>query len=395
MKTLKDTLTSEESNILLKLNELSGMVSETGEKIASGLNEFSDIAADIFKKYLEQSGVKPGTTDESVDLFKFVILSGTKAVSDSLYAGLKSGEGVLFNGLLAAGGAEILDSMLEFRKSVDKNFPGMADTILDASAFVLTSLVAVYAPGVAIVLKATGILDKAKDFLSAETLEQTASKLNEKLQQVEEDKKLDSIYKNADKLYALSEQTSLSIRAMCNFAAAPEQIEKISRLGGLSDKSRQFMTELGKTAELLPISRDEARTRMTHLHSQLEELIDKHGLPQEVADKLRKNLETAVISGTKTLEEASGSKSLFQKMYLAQETANNLNSIFDGVNNTNISRLKAEFNNTVKDNIQGDAIKLFQEAKKHPVLARELGHDFKTELAMSRLTPSGSGRGIS
>jgi soluble cytochrome b562 len=380
-------------SIIANLNSEASVIAT---KIASNLKDFSSVAGVILEEHLTAQGLVELAADGTVDIFSSLVVGSAKLVSDSLYSGLKSGDGVLFNGLLAMGAVDMIDSMLEYRKAIDEKYPDLVDTILDASSFVLTTAAAIYAPGIAMVLKGTGVLDKIKDFISVETLESTSYLMHQKLDKIAEDKKLETIYNNADKIYDLAEITGANARGLCSISIEAEKIDNLIKLAEGSEKNKKFIKDMAEITELFPVTKEEVRKKLHFLEEDMVKLIDNSGVPKKDAELLKKDLAASMSAATKSLENLTKAATPFEKMVCAQEAAKNLEKLFDKApKNKEINALKEGFNKLVKENIQGESAKLFNEAKKNPTIAKELGHSHKIDIVFEKLNAANMATNVS
>jgi soluble cytochrome b562 len=153
---------------------------------------------------------------------------------------------------------------------------------------------------------------------------------------------------------------------------------------------------MAEITELFPVTKEEVRKKLHFLEEDMVKLIDNSGVPKKDAELLKKDLAASMSAATKSLENLTKAATPFEKMVCAQEAAKNLEKLFDKApKNKEINALKEGFNKLVKENIQGESAKLFNEAKKNPTIAKELGHSHKIDIVFEKLNAANMATNVS
>ena len=178
------------------------------------------------------SGLKDlDLTDKDKDIvnsiFKQTVLVGVNVASKKLLEPLAESKGFLYNEILSEQTVEVLESALEFKKLIDKIYPGLSDKIISTAIMAVTTLASAYAPPVGLALKTTGILSKAAEYIKTDNLEKTVEKMQTDLGKIRETKQLAEAQELGTKLSKLSEVLGVSSESLQKSGINLENIEAV------------------------------------------------------------------------------------------------------------------------------------------------------------------------
>ena len=154
LKKSLSSLNSQELSSLFEFANLELTAKEIAKAFTTDLTNFSNIIAPLIKD-LNLSAAESSLLDNI--LKKTLVLAINKA-SSNLYNDLKKGEGLLYTTIVSENTLTVLEGILDFKKALDKNFPGLSDTLISTASPALLALVSAYSPPLGLALKATGIL---------------------------------------------------------------------------------------------------------------------------------------------------------------------------------------------------------------------------------------------
>jgi hypothetical protein len=136
-----------------------------------GLEYFSTSALEAFNRIFRANVMPEDVKKLAGDIFKDAVLSPLQKIFGKKYEDLKQGKGSAFNIAAKFSSEAILERMLAFREKLDQVGLGkFLDLALTAAIASILGCITFYCPPLAIVVAASGILDKMKDFVKADSL---------------------------------------------------------------------------------------------------------------------------------------------------------------------------------------------------------------------------------
>jgi len=374
-----------------------------GEKFVKDLNFFSQMVFDPFGTSLEYFPLMKEvleSKDTIMNIFTLKILQTAKKIAKNLELGLANKKGILFNGLLTSSVIKILESIIDFEKTIDKLFPGSSKKIINAFGNALIGLVGIHTPAVAIVIKASGAIDKVSNFLSAENLTKKVSDLKKIIHEVEQNEKLQNTYEAGIQIASIAEITGVSPLSLSNLGLNSESLSKITNLLE-KDKDEEsvkvFIQNIVATSELIPNNEKDLTKKLDSLKDSLMDIIKEQNLPEIVyksfESKVNDSFKDIAIDAVTIL---SSDKSFFEKLICLQEVGSKVIEStkefkYDLYILPNAASIESNINekimNLIKATINLGAAELLHQASKSPIIAKELGMNVQTKIFLERLVP--------
>lgn len=380
----------------------------------AGLNGKSTEIASGFAKSLETgapgwlqsfvtniSPLPKDTQKKATEIFDETLLKSVNQITNNLYKGIKEGEGLIFNAMLSDNTVSAMESILNFKKQIDKDFPGLSDTILSAASMTITGIVCAYAPAAGVILKTTGILEKATDFLKTENLEATVDKLKAGIAEIERDKELAKLQATGIKLSELSEQTHVPTNKLQKIGLNLETLKMIGSEIIKTPSAKEFIGKLGNYAdEIFPSSKEDIEKTLGQVKQATLDSLKEHNVSPETIKKIEKELDNKFEKAAEMMETALDPKATFFDKVAAQQDAARM--IIDSTKdikgllgqtpdkNDILKDVSSKIQDTVKEKMQGGKIvELEAEMKKLPLTSQKsvkeaLGSNFTNQVAIQR-----------
>ena len=130
--------------------------------------------------------------------------------AESVSEKLEKAEGPVYSLLLSETVIDVMGSILDFKKKIDKAFPGLSDKIIAAAVPIIVSAISTYSPPLGLLLKSTPLLERTSKFLKTENLEKNIDKMRADLVKIKKDKQLANLQETGVKLAELAEQVAIS-----------------------------------------------------------------------------------------------------------------------------------------------------------------------------------------
>ncbi|WP_316355116.1 hypothetical protein [Candidatus Trichorickettsia mobilis] len=278
----KDTkdLTVAEVGSLYDLKILDGQATDMAIKLVTNLD---NIKKDGFEDFAEKLSTESQEVQEGAKkIYHSTITASINSASDDLNKGIKEKKGLLFNGTLVSSAAKVLGATLEFEKQIDEIFPGVSQKIIKAAGNALVGLVSTYFPVVGLVLKAVGIVDKISNFLACDNLEKTVASLQQRVNEIEQNKKLEPIYNAAKEVNELSNTASIPIKSVLNLGLSAEACSTVSVAVKQNENDKKFVQDIAQIAEKMPSNKKETQEMLGSLKTGLYTTLDKYNLPNDL-----------------------------------------------------------------------------------------------------------------
>ncbi len=366
---LKQDINSLPLFALHQLYEISGLEAHAKEmckSYASDLSKYAIIAFETLQTGLKELNLSDDDKKVVNNIYKQTILVAVTKASKKLLDPLKEGKGYLYNKILSEQTVDILDSILEFKKSIDQYFPGLSDKIIAAAIPAITALVSTYAPPVGLALKTTGILDKAAEYIKTDKLEETIEKMRSDLGILEEDKQLAKAQKLGTELVKLSESVGISATSLQKAGITLKNIEEVSKEVSKHKEAAEFLQEVCKyTEKHVPDSISQIEELFEGIKQAAIKDLQSKGAPEALIVEFEKVYEEAAILAELKMEESLKSNaSAFDKITAIQQAADIMDKSQDKVTKTlsqkypdnkeAISAAVNIVNKEVKKEIRGD-----------------------------------------
>lgn len=299
--------------------EVPSLLTTMSESLAYGLDLFGSKIQEQDKGSVQQ-------------IFSDTVMRNIAGIPNALYSNMKEGKGILFNGMMHEQVVDVLDSILEFKKSIDSIYPGLSDILVSAAAAGITAGVTAISPSAAVALKASGVIDIAADFLKTENLQNTVTKLRDGLEAIQHDKELNAIKQKSDKTIEVSKQTGIASSVMNKIGLSTRALNAIA--DDLSKPAiRTFISDVATYAkEVLPISKDQISENVSAIKGQMLETMRKNGVPESAIKQLDKEIDTRFEKAEKLLRNSlDQNKNFFDKVTVQQEGGKMIMDIADGL----------------------------------------------------------------
>ncbi len=307
LNLLKKSLSSLSSQELGNLFEFANFeaaakaITESFTKdLTNYLTSFSSIIEPVIKE-LNLSNSEKSLLD---NIFKKTLIFAISRASSGLYTNFKEGEGLLYGAILSEKTVTTLEGILDFKKAIDKNFPGLSDVLISSAAPALLSLVSIYSPPLGLALKATGVLSKVTDFLKTDNLDKTITNMYHSLEKIKQDKTLSEIHETGTKLADIAKQIGVSplindleeIKSRIekfNFTleTASETVQEISK----NASSKKFLMVLADYAQTyIPSSSIEINAQLEGVKKATLSELEKNGVPKELIAEVSQVLDHSI-----------------------------------------------------------------------------------------------------
>ena len=381
---------------IIELHSLNNKATSIAKQFLEDLKFFSMMAFDPFAENLLEESFAENIThiqDTTKDVFKKTILKTVDRISNELGEELQKKEGVLFNGFLASASVQILETILEFEKTIDQLFPSASKKIINALGNGLAGHIGVYSPTVGILIKASGAINRLSDFLSCDNLTVTILNLKEKIYKVEQNKKLQKIYKTGTQLAELSKITGISSVSLSGLGLNAKSLAKIIDLCNKGDlDTKLFVKEATEIVGLMPKSKEEVNKIIDVFKDSLLTVVKE----QNLSDSAKQSLESKINNRLKDItlgynEILKSNKSFFARLscqgevngklmeYVA-EFKRDLGLATEGKSLE--SRIVDKATNLLPKNISLDSTELLKHASQSPIIAKELGLNIQTKILL-------------
>ncbi len=388
---------------LSQLHEISGLEASAKEMLgshASTLTKFSLTGLEMLNSGLKDLDLSDKDKDIVNSIFKQTVLVGVNVASKKLLEPLAESKGFLYNKILSEQTVEILESVLEFKKSIDKIYPGLSDKIISASIMAITALASAYAPPVGLALKTTGILSKAAEYIKTDNLEKTVEKMQTDLSKVRETKQLAEAQELGTKLSELSETLGVSAESLQKSGINLDNIEEVKEEVTKHQEAADFLVEVCKyTEKQVPNSAKEVEELFEKIKQEAVKDMQSKGASAELIADFEKTYKESSMHAEVEIESSlTKSAKAFDKVVALQKSAeimeksqkNILNTLSKKYPNerTAISSAVNVVDNNIKEKVRGDlkgiAIRMTKGSKAKNLVKKHLGAGMSSEIIIKR-----------
>lgn len=411
LNSLKKSLSSLSSQELGNLFEFANFEAAAKEIAASFTIDLTNFLTN-FSYIIEPVITELKLSDKEKSLLdnilkKTLVFAINKASSD-LYTDLKKGEGLLYSAILSEKTITILEGILDFKKAIDKNFPGLSDLIISKTSPAILGLVSIYSPPLGLALKTTGVLSKVSDFLKTENLSQTVNNMYHSLDKIQQDKTLSQVHETGSKFTEIAKQISSSTLSE-ELVSIRHRIEKFNLTLEAASETAQEISKNASSKKLLTIVADYAENHIPSSEREINEKLEivkkstldkleKNGVPKELIAEanliLDKNIELAKAEMIKCFNKESKIIDKVGYILIAADilskSENQLKEI--GEKNPSHSKafkectqnLKAEINNKIRGDVSKIAKEMTADSPAKDFAKKTLGVNLANEILIKR-----------
>ena len=400
---LKQDITTLSLTQLNQLREISGLENYAKKQLGSyagALTKFSLTGLEMLNSGLKQIDLSDKEQEIVNSIFKQTILVGVNTASAKLLEPLAESKGFLYNQILSEQTVEILESILEFKKSIDQIYPGLSDKIISASIMAITALASTYAPPVGIALKATGVLTKAAEYINTDNLEKTVKKMQTDLDKISETKQLAEAQELGIKLSKLSEILEVSEESLKKSGINLENIEDVTKEVTKHKEAADFLIEVCKyTEKQVPNSAQDVENLFETIKQEaINELQSKGASKELIADFKKIYTENAVHAEVEIESSLRKNAKAFDKVTAMQKSTEIMEKSQKKILNTLSTKYpdKKEviasavniIDNQIKEKVRGDlsgiAAKMSKDTKAKNLAKNHLGAGLASEITIKR-----------
>ena len=394
------TLSLAQLNQLREISELEKAAKKQLGSYASALTEFSLIGLKILNSRLDPLGLSDNELEIVNNIFKQTILVSVNAASRKLLEPLAESKGFLYNKILSEQTVGILESILEYKKSVDKIYPGLSDKIISASIMAITALASTYAPPVGLALKTTGLLTIAAGYIKTDNLEKTVEKMQADLDKISKTKQLADAQELGQKLSKLSETLGVSERSLQKSGINLGNIEIVTKEVTKYKEAADFLVEVCKyTEKQVPNSVQEVEKLFEEIKQAAIKDLQSKGSPKElIADFEEIYKKNAIRAEVEIESSLRKSAKAFDKVTAMQKSAEIMEKsqkkILDTLstkypdNKQAIASAVSIIDNKVKEKVRGDlsgiVAKMSKDTKAKHLAKTHLGAGLASEITIKR-----------
>lgn len=394
------TLSLTQLNQLLEISSLENSARKLLGNYASRLTNFSLTGLEMLNSGLKQLDLSDKEQEIVNNIFRQTIIVGVNATSTKLLEPLIKSEGFLYNKILSEQTVTILESTLEFKKSIDQIYPGLSDNIISASIMAMTALASAYAPPVGLTIKATGLLTLATEYLKTDNLEKTVKKMQTDLNKISETKYLAEAQELGIKLSKLSKILEVSEESLKKSGINLENIEAITKEVTKHKEAADFLAEVSKYIEkqipnsaqdvekLFEKIKQEAITDLKFQESSKELIADFEKIYTENAIHAEVEIESSLGKNANAFEKITAMQKSAEIMEKSQKKILNTLSAKYPDKKEAIARAINIIDNKIKQEVRGDlsgiAAKMNKDTKAKTLAKEHLGAGLASEITIKR-----------
>ncbi|MBA2628448.1 MAG: hypothetical protein H0U78_00210 [Rickettsiaceae bacterium] len=389
------SLSSQELSSLFEFANLELAAKGIAKAFTADLTNFSNIIEPIIKNL----NLSKGESSLLDNILKKTLVLAINQASSNLYNDLKKGQGLLYTAIVSENTLTVLEGILDFKKALDKNFPGLSDTLITKASPALLALVSAYSPCLGLALKATGILSKVSDFLKTENLDKTVTSMYLSLDKIKQDKALSQIHETGTKVADIAKQVDISPSIIEKFKLTLEDAADTAQEISKNASSKRLLTVVASYAEnYIPSSKKEINEKLDVVKMAALDKLKKNGVPPEiiaeVALSLDKNIEKAKSEMIKCLSKDSkiidkvgyvliASDILHKSEHQVQEIGKKNPSHSEAFNECT-KNLKMEVNNKVRGDTSKIAKEMTADSPAKDFAKKTLGANLANEILIKR-----------
>ncbi len=269
----------------------------------------------IFEQNLLEADLKEEEKRKTNEILRDTILMQVEKIAAKAIENIQKGEGVLYNMVLSERVIDILDIIQDFKKKLDKILPIPSDQILKLASPVLIAAVGTVAPGIAIGLKTSGIIEKAANFLDSKNLEKTMNKMKDDLAKIREDKKFDFV----GQTLALVNELDISSKTINAFGLNDDKLKNIVNQATKNPQIKEFMQEASKYAEkILPKNDKDIDENLNIVKKSVLEILKEKKISEEISKKVMQQMDKSCAEAKNMMKAATDPKLGFFDKIAAQ-----------------------------------------------------------------------------
>lgn len=402
----------EESNLvhLFDLTETYSTLSDQTKALPDKLNAVAITATGQFQDALNKTEIPEDVKDAAVGYFKMLIVPALTGCSKYIQSGFEKASGHLqdrmknagvYEKIVAVGVVDILNKTIEFRKKIDSQFPGWSDTIMAAAGAGLVSIIGVYSPATAQVIKSLKLVEGVQSFLKVENLEGVLKTINTKLEEINEDKILAEIHKTGEKTAELATICEASVGSVQKIGFDLSKLEKAIIQANSQPNTKEFIKYICTLTDQMPTTSDDLSKKFKDLENSITKLAAGN-LNAADMKKFEVVLKEKMLEAEKTYGKSfEKDKNVFEKIVYAQTCNQILNLTIsefkskmptDSQGRATTEVFAKEAKALIQQALPNLSQDISKQAKKAPVFAKELGLDLKMELKINNSAQQGATR---
>jgi hypothetical protein len=399
---LKKDLTSLNAQELNTLHEVS-ILETTAQSMSQQSSQIAPDFSESIKEKLDELKLTKAEKVEVDSIYKQTILVSMQRAAENVSQKLEKSKDTIHSFILSEKAVDIMDSILNFKKKIDKRFPGISDKIIAAAAPVIITAITNYLPPVGLALKSSGLLDRAVEFLKTENLEKTIDKMRANLVEINKDKQLAEMQETAVKISELAEQLEVSPNSLSKLGLSLKGVVETTQEVTNDDSSKKLLQDICKYAEKhLPNSEKQVEDNFEAIKNATIQNLKSSGASTDTLKEVSTILDNAIVQAKDEMQNALKPDSkIFDKITSVQQSADIMDKVANKVtaiivkNHPENSQLKEETSKTITKEtnkiIRGDVTKVARHltsnntAKK---FAQEtLGAGLANEMVLKRSLP--------
>lgn len=389
----QNSLSASQHETLTALENLNKEAPNIAKKLENDLRNFQASAREIFISQIPEDLMD--RKDELLGIFNQSLIERSTQEADEVKKALQKRESLLLGGLLTSYAVKALEEILEFEKKIDSAFPGASEKIMKAAGNALTALVAAHFPVIAMAMKASGIMEKAEDFLKIDNLEKNLKDLKSKIAAIEQDQKLENTYKNGAEVAQIAELSSIPAQSIASLGLETSSLKSVKSNLIADPKAASLLQEASRAAEMIPNTQKGLTDKLEAIKKDMSSSINNAGLPASAQQNVANKIEAQFKEVKKTIEPIlERGRKFFEKTEIQQKAANMIIKVAkDALEEFNKEPNKSKTNQEilqqvakiVKDSLQGQVTELMKQATKSPAVARELGLNNAVKASLDKM----------
>ncbi|NRB11338.1 MAG: hypothetical protein HRU35_07005 [Rickettsiaceae bacterium] len=344
-------------------------------------NNFQDGAANDLMFWVERFNMQTEQLANAKQvvpnkIFQNKLVLGTKKALSTVkneFSNSKKGQEISLIALKAT--SQILESILDFEKEMDKAFPGGSDIFVNFAGYAITGLLTYVAPMTTSVLKLTGTLDKLTDEFKKDNLDKNIKSIKAKIAKLEGNELLASQYEEAKAQAEIQKATKQpvsviqqlgfeNVKDLQKFTKEPKEVIRVVSVAA-SYAKKTFKKTREEIAANIDLVKKEIKT-------ELAEIENENNALDKPLSTVNKELDNIMLEANELLND-SLSKNFFDRVQdqqqIAEDILKKVNNAIDKsfsqheLNKNTIDKIKNNVKKIVNEKISGDVEKLVSSLK--------------------------------
>ena len=399
---LKKDLTSLNAQELDTLHEVS-ILEITAQNMSQQSSQIAPDFSESIKGKLDELKLTEEEKVEVDNIYKQTILVSMQKAKENISYKLEKSKDIIHSFILSEKAVDIMDGILNFKKKIDKRFPGLSDKIIAAAVPVIITAITNYLPPVGLALKSSGLLDRAVDFLKTENLEKTIDKMRANLVEINKDKQLAEIQETAVKISKLAEELEVSPNSLSKLGLSLKGVVEITKEITNDGASKKLLQDVCKYAEKhLPNSEKQIDKNFEAIKDATLQKLKSSGVSTDTLKEVSTILDNAIVQAKDEMQNTLKPDSkIFDKITSVQQSADIMDKVASKVtaiivkNNPENAQLKEESSKIITKEtnkiIRGDVTKVVRHLTSNSTakkFAQEtLGAGLANEMVLKRSLP--------